>query len=184
MKLILCQDFQYEELTDVLCCIFHTVLCLCRVLCPSKVQDKQLREFLLSQNIIIIFLHRHNKQIKFSRLLKFNEGDLIKYQIDLTFAEAQVSDMGESRWVETHTLTKQNWKGKSWRLQWHDPMDQCLVVIWCCEYAEWRGGRRSHLSCRQQPSFNNIFKRIPRSWLSPGIAGNCNYFPILQIIFS
>ena len=106
VKLILCQDFQYEELTDVLCCIFHTVLCLCRVLCPSKVQDKQLREFLLSQNIIIIFLYRHNKQIKFSRLLKFNEGDLIKYQIYLTFARAQVSDMGESRWVETHTLNK------------------------------------------------------------------------------
>ena len=63
----------------------------------------------MSQNIIIIFLHRHNKQIKFSRLLKFNEGDLIKYQIYLTFAEAQVSDMGESRWVETsysHTLNK------------------------------------------------------------------------------
>ena len=38
--------------------------------------------------------------------MKFNEGDLIKYQIYLTFAEAQVSDMGESRWVETHTLNK------------------------------------------------------------------------------
>ena len=37
--------------------------------------------------------------------MKFNEGDLIKYQIDLTFAEAQVSDMGESRWVETHSHT-------------------------------------------------------------------------------